>query len=281
MKVLVIGHLTKDVIIKGSERFERVGGGVYYSALALVTFGEVSILTKIGEDFPKEKLYELENCGIKVIALPSKQTTTYELRYLNEGERVLKLLARGEEMKPEELPELGGFDVVLANPVAGEIPKETLEILKNGELALDLQGIVREFKDGVRIGKIDSEVLRGVKILHADINEILSLGSFEKAIQILKENVEVALISNGGERGIAIKKGQIYAYYPPRTKIKDATGAGDTFLAAFTYFYRECPFIQALKMANAFTALFLERRSYDFSMEEVSKKAMEVRVERV
>jgi len=280
MKFLVIGHLTRDILIKGRRRSERVGGGAYYSALALSTFGEATVLTKLGGDFPKQFLNEFEK-RVKLMVLPSKETTTYELTYLNENERILRLLARAEEIKPHELPELRKFDLILANPVAREISVETLEILKGAYLALDLQGLVREFNDGVGIGKIEPGHLRGVKILHADANEISALGSLENAIDSLKGNVEVALISDGSNRGIALRKGKVYAYYPPRVSVKDSTGAGDTFLAAFSYFYRERPFIPALKIANAFTALFLERRNYNFTMDEVSEKALEVRIEEI
>lgn len=280
MRFLVIGHLTRDIIIKAGKCFERAGGGAYYSALALSRFGEVTVLTKLGGDFPGEFLNGFKE-KVELVVLPSNKSTTYELRYLNDDERILKLLARGDEIAPHELPDLRRFDLILANPVAREIPVETLEILKGHSLAVDLQGFVREFRDGVEIGEMDPGYLRGVKILHADINEVSALGSLENAISILKNNVEVALISDGSNRGIALWREKIYAYYPPEINVKDSTGAGDTFLAAFSYFYGKYPFIQALKMANAFTALFLERRGYDFTGDAISKKALEVRVEEV
>ena len=52
MKFAVVGNLTID-IIKGTK---RPGGGVYYSALALSKFADVTIYTKIGPDYPKEWL---------------------------------------------------------------------------------------------------------------------------------------------------------------------------------------------------------------------------------
>ncbi|WP_367883297.1 hypothetical protein [Thermococcus peptonophilus] len=59
-------------------------------------------------------------------------------------------------------------------------------------------------------------------------------------------------------------------------------GAGDVFLGAFTGFYSQCPpFVQALKRAAAFTALFLKNRHLNFSMEEVNRLAIEVEVKRV
>ncbi|WP_367884565.1 hypothetical protein [Thermococcus sp. JCM 11816] len=61
----------------------------------------------------------------------------------------------------------------------------------------------------------------------------------------------------------------------------ESTGAGDVFLGAFTGFYSQCPFAQALKRAAAFTALFLKNRSVDFSMDEVNELAMKVEVKRV
>lgn len=113
MKFLVVGHLTKDIIIRGSKIEERIGGGAYYSALALSKFCSPVILTSIGQDFPKEWIENLESYGIEVIILPSKETTTYELRYFDSNTRKLKLISRASDIK--KLPE-GKYDTFMVNP---------------------------------------------------------------------------------------------------------------------------------------------------------------------
>lgn len=280
MTFLVIGHLTKDIILKDGKRIERIGGGAYYSALALSCFGKVKVLTKIGKDFPERFLEEFGR-RIELILLPSKKSTIYELRYLNKGKRILRLLDKGDEIKAQELPKLDEFDIILVNPVAKEISPETLEGVKKYYLSLDLQGLVREFKEVIEIGKIEKSLLKNVKIIHANLNEISALGKFEEAIEFLRKNIKVALISNGGKKGIAIENGKIYSYYPPKVEVKDTTGAGDCFLAVFTYFYKNYSFLESIKKANAFTSLFLERRKFDFDMKEVLKRSLEVKVKKL
>jgi len=52
MNCLVVGHITHDIIVRGSKKIERAGGGAYYSALALSKFCNVVVLTKVGGSFP-------------------------------------------------------------------------------------------------------------------------------------------------------------------------------------------------------------------------------------
>lgn len=280
MRCLILGHLTRDIIIKDNMTQEKIGGGAYYSALALSKFCDVVIVTKIGKDFPKEWIEKLEDRGINVIYGFSNNTTTYELRYVDENTRSLRLLKRADELSFEELPS-DKFDIILVNPVAGEISTKMLQSLKKHYLAVDLQGFVRDFDEEVHLKQINGEFLRGVKILHADKNEVQCLGNSKNALNLLKNSVEIALISNGKEEGVALYKGSFYRFVPLDMKIKEATGAGDTFLASFSYFYKKYAFEEALKMANAFTAIFLSLRNYDFSIREVMKKAKLVEVKKI
>lgn len=280
MRCLILGHLTRDIIIKSNMTREEIGGGAYYSALALSKFCDVVIVTKIGKDFPKEWIEKLEDRGINVIYGFSDNTTTYELRYVDENTRSLRLLKRADELCLEGLPD-DRFDIIVVNPVAGEIPTKMLQYLKKHHLAVDLQGFVRDFDGMVRLKQINGEFLRGVKILHADKDEFQCLGDSKNALDLLKNSVEIVLISNGKEEGVAIYKGSFYRFVPLDTKIREATGAGDTFLASFSYFYRKYTFEEALKMANAFTALFLSLRNYDFSIRYVMKKAKLVEVRKI
>ncbi|WP_048152548.1 PfkB family carbohydrate kinase [Palaeococcus ferrophilus] len=272
MRVLVVGNLTRDVIVSGKGRWERTGGGAYYSALALRGLARVDVVTKGAPEGPLPE-------GINFHVLPSDEITTYLLEYRGEGRR-LSLLSRGGEIRPEELPPLEDYDFVVANPVAGELSPKTLERLMERPLALDVQGLVRRFgEEGeVFMGPLEPDVLDGVWVLHGDVREILTLGSFERVLETLAERVEVALISNGSERGIALHRGKVYAFYPPRRDVENPTGAGDTLLGAFSFFYRTLPFVKALKTAVAFTALSLEGSA---NLKKAMSMAREVRVERL
>ena len=275
MNCLVVGHITHDIIVRGSKKIERAGGGAYYSALALSKFCNVVVLTKVGGSFPISWLEELEAQGISVIIIPSEKSTTYKLHYTSENERTLELLSRADPFYPEELPK-EKFDMVLLNPVANEIPLDALNNFKDKYLTIDIQGFLREIKNmRVRLKDIDASFLKPAHIIHADVNESQHLKNMKP------EEFEVLLISNGPESGTAYHKGHKYVYKPLRKKIKESTGAGDIFLAVFSYFYKKYSFIQALKMANAFTTTFLEKRDFNFSLDEVAEKAKFIEVKRI
>ncbi len=274
MKCLVVGHITRDVILHGGARTERIGGGAYYSAIAATRFCDVEILTSIGRDIPRGWLESLSERGIKLHISPSPTSTVYELRYFDDGRRNLRLLSRATSI--DTVPE-GRYDVVIINPVAGEITPKLLEELKEKAefLALDVQGFIRRKKPGkVESKEIDASRLKGADVLHADVSELGHLKNFDPS------DVDVLLVSSGPESGKAYLHGIPYRYYPLKIDVKESTGAGDVFLAAFTGFHRSCSFIQAIKRANAFTALFLKYRNLGFCMTDVSELAAKVRVEK-
>ncbi len=275
MRCLVVGHLVRDVIIRGSGIESRVGGGAYYSAATLANFCDVEVLTSVGRDFPENWLAGLRERGIKLHIVPSERSTSYRLRYLDANTRELSLLSVAEEIS--ELPE-GNYDVIILNPVAGEIPPETVDEAKRRSpfVAADVQGFIRSPEIGkLRLRGINGTIFEGLKVLHADVSEISLVSGLRP------EAVEVLLVSNGSEDGRAYLRGREYTYRPAKVPVEESTGAGDVFLAAFSYFYTQCPFIQALKRAAAFTALFLRHRNFTLSMDEVNGLAMRVAVKPV
>ena len=90
MKCLIIGHVVRDIVKKSGKSFERLGGGAYYSGLALPRFCDVEILTSFSE-LPESWLSELESIG-RLRVIHSERTTTYELTYLDGNRRKLRLL---------------------------------------------------------------------------------------------------------------------------------------------------------------------------------------------
>lgn len=159
MKCLVVGHVVRDIVKKGNKVLERLGGGAYYSALALSRFCDVEILTSFS-NLPEEWIKELESMA-KLQVVPSETTTTYELTYLDGNRRRLKLLERASPI--EELPD-GEYDVLLMNPVAREVPPAlvTSALKKFPFVAVDIQGFIRSSSPGeIQYQPIDGSFLKG------------------------------------------------------------------------------------------------------------------------
>lgn len=272
MKCLIVGHVVRDIIKRGTHVEERLGGGAYYSALALSKFCEVEILTSFS-DLPGEWIERLCSIG-KLRIVPSQETTTYELNYTDSNTRTLRLLARASPIK--SLPKKN-YDVVLLNPVANEIPEELVsEALKRGRLvSADLQGFIRSPELGsVKFLRREGSFLRGIHVLHSDFSEF-------KHVELEPGDVDVLLLSNGPKPGKAYHCSIPYRFLPVPVSTEETTGAGDVFLGSFTGFYRRNAFVEALKRAVAFTSLFLKDRSMGFDMEDVEELAERVRVEAI
>ncbi|WP_366939861.1 carbohydrate kinase [Thermococcus sp.] len=270
MRCLVVGHVVRDVIKRGSKIEERLGGGAYYSALALSRFCDVEVLTSFST-LPEEWIDELRSLG-KLTVLPSEETTSYELTYLDSNRRELRLISRASSIN--ELP-AGRYDTILLNPVANEIPEGLVrEALDRAKLvSADVQGFIRSPELGqVRLIRRGGSFLKGVNVLHGDVNEMGYL-------TLNPDSFDVLLLSNGPNPGTAYLRGRPYRFVPVKVDVEESTGAGDIFLGAFTGFYLNCPFIQSLKRAVAFTALFLKYRSVDFGMDEVGELSKRVTVE--
>ncbi|QDA31919.1 carbohydrate kinase [Thermococcus indicus] len=275
MRCLIVGHLVRDIIVKGSGIEHRIGGGAYYSAMALSRFCRVEILTSVGRDFPESWLQGLEEAGIVLHTIPAESSTSYRLRYLDGNTRELSLLSVAERIT--NMPH-GSYDIIILNPVAGEVTPETVALAKRRSnfVVADVQGFIRSPHPGrLKLTGVDGGIFNGLKVLHSDVSEARLVRNLNP------EGIEVLLISRGADVGQAYLRGRKYTYTPARVAVEESTGAGDVFLASFSYFYHNCPFIQALKRASAFTALFLQRRSFDFPMDEVNELAMRVKVERL
>lgn len=270
MKCLVVGHVVRDLIRRGSKIEERLGGGAYYSVLALSRFCDVEILTSFSQ-LPEEWVEELRSLG-KLTVLPSDETTSYELTYLDSNRRELKLISHASPIT--ELP-ARKYDAIILNPIANEIPEDIVrEALNRAKLvSADLQGFIRSPRPGpVELIRRDCSFLKGLSVLHADIAEL-------PYAKVSPNSVESLLLTDGPNPGKAYLHGRPYRFVPLKVEVGESTGAGDVFLGAFTGFYLECPFIQSLKRAAAFTALFLKHRSVEFGMDEVNELARKVTVE--
>ncbi|CUX78593.1 hypothetical protein CHITON_1814 [Thermococcus chitonophagus] len=234
----VIGNFTIDII--GGKK--RPGGGAYYSSLVLSKFADVRVITKVGQDYPREWLKEVEEY-VELVPIEGKSSVVYELIYRGE-ERAIKVLSKGDPFKDHELLETRGE--VIINPVANEITPNQVSLFRKP--SLDVQGFVRELKEYVGLKEIDGWFLSNCKVVHTSLEE------YQKIINPGKP--EILAITNGSREGVLIAEETI-KFRPKKISVRDPTGAGDAFLALLTYGVGKFGIRRGLEFALEETAKFL------------------------
>ena len=158
--VAVVGHFAIDSIRLPSRSapFVVLGGSVtYVSFVAKRLDATVSIISKVGGDFPEAYMWWLREEGIDlsgVTKLANEQTTHFELKYSkNLSNRTLKLKNKASPINVSDLPCSLRAKAVHVAPIAGEISYEVVEQLKGCAevLSLDPQGLLRKFDKTGRV----------------------------------------------------------------------------------------------------------------------------------
>ena len=242
----VIGHVARDInTIRGVEHAPSPGGAAYYSTMVYCRLGmRAAVVTKVAiEDEPL--LRELQDAGVAVFNLPSEATTTFRNVYplSNPDVRVQRVDARAGPIAAAALPDLRARIWQI-----GPLTKSDVDLSMIGRCAelgglvgMDVQGLTREVVDGqVRASGPATHMddLRDLDVFKADEEEILTYTgaeSVEAAVALVRAaGVREVLVTHGSE-GAVIYGGSspiAIAAMPPRRTV-DATGCGDTYLAAY------------------------------------------------
>ena len=248
--IVVVGHLCIDSIILPNRQVPCtiLGGSAAYVSLSARHLGaDVSIISKVGGDFPKAYLWWLSQEGIDVAnvhVVEDRKTTRFELKYSDDlSTRTLRLISKAPPITVEDTQSSLKTKVIHLAPIANEIEYEAAEKLKRCSeiLSLDPQGLIRAFKDE---GVVTHEKLEDKRVLElADIyksskEEIEAVTGFldlHAAIRAVHDfGVETVIVTLGGKGAVLSIEGTVYeipAYTP--TKIVDPTGAGDAFIGGF------------------------------------------------
>lgn len=254
-----------------------LGGPVtFYSKFLNSTDIKPQIITSFGNKSKKEFLYLFDKLNSDIFYNePSILTTNYELRYDEHGNRKLKLKNLANIIQLNfKLPKAV---FALVSPVYNEVSPRIFDLLAQSTnlIVLDPQGYFREANS---LGEVKLKAWFDQKIL-SQVN-ILKLSQLESAFFKKKlENHEFNSLFNFQKFKILIitlgDKGSLIFFrdndkisqwkvpaYPIHKSAIDETGAGDIFLAAFTYwYYRQKEIINPIIKATAITSLHIEKGS--------------------
>jgi sugar/nucleoside kinase (ribokinase family) len=248
--MVVVGHFSIDSIKlpKWNTPFVTLGGAVTYVSMISRKLGKtVSIISKIGMDFPKAYLWLLDKKGVdlsNIVKLKNEKTTSFELEYDNNFEkRILKLRYKTSSLQINDLPSNFEAKVIHLAPIADEISyQEIVKLRKNTKvLSLDPQGLLRNFSDNgsVRLeSNFDNKILNLIDIFKSTSEEIKKLtnqSNLKLAIETVHNFGVKIIIVTQGSKGSTLSIGENQYSVPTYHSkcVVDPTGAGDCFIGGF------------------------------------------------
>ena len=274
--VAVAGHFAIDTIRlpSRSSPFVVLGGSVtYVSFVAKRLDAVVSIISKVGGDFPEAYIWLLQEEGIdlsSVAKLANKQTTHFELGYSNDlSNRTLKLTSKAPRINVNNLPRSLQAKAVHIAPIAGEISYNVVKKLKSCAevLSLDPQGLLRRFdKTGnvTQRSKVDKRLFSLVNVYKSSLDEITALTGqpdLTSAINAVHDfGVETVIVTLGAKGAVLSVEKTVYNIPPCSSRVfVDPTGAGDAFIGGFlTEYTRQKDSLWCACVGSAAASLVIE-----------------------
>ncbi len=244
-RILAIGPVTKDYIITPSDKYFQIGGAIFYQTLTLNTlkYGVTSIISISQKDV---KLLDEINSDIKFIF--TNKTMEYTNIYDENFNRRQKATLTNNPIFPENIDmPLDNVSSVLLSPLSPyDIPAETIAFFKEKDIKTVLipQGYLRQTDNQNNVIKRNwknkEKYLENTDIISLDENEAKTAFNLknirdEHILKLLKKYALEQIIITKAERGSTIySEDNIYNIPAIQTEhAVDATGLGDTYIAAY------------------------------------------------
>lgn len=266
--IMMIGHISKDIMIdyKGNE--ERILGGpvVQSSAAAVGAGASVLVLTK-GAARDAESIEKLKSNGADWSVIESPDTTSVKNVYHTENQerRDVLLISRADPFTLEEIPENPTRIFHLAGIVKGEIPDNLMEPLsERGKVAIDVAGSLRNHEAGQLVNrdwKDKHTYLPMVSYFKMDAaeGEILTgeTDRLKAAQKIVEWGAEEVMLTFNTEV-IVCRGDEVYkAPYTNRSFV-GRTGRGDSTFAAYLAWRLNHSIEESLTFAVALCSIKME-----------------------
>ncbi len=286
--ITAIGNPVYDYIkTKKVEPDGRVLSGCSSNAaLALVKMGEqVRLVGAVGDDYKDHFITELARHGIEHEITPSGETGGFSLIYYDDfGNRSLDLLGRAANIGTINPKWYRDSAAVLIGPILGELSFDAIRDIRrdfDGLFFCDPQGLIRGADENGRIyhEKVDGiqDVLGVFDIVKPNELEGRILTGIDcrrdpyEAARIIKSWGPKVVIVTLAELGSLIFDGHEFIDIPAYgIDLLDSTGAGDTYMAGFTFEYLKSggDLRRAGYYASCTSSVMIENTGPDFSMTE-------------
>jgi sugar/nucleoside kinase (ribokinase family) len=299
--ITVVGHFSIDSILlpSRSHPFVILGGSVTYVSLVTKRLdGTVSIISKVGADFPEAYLWWLRQEGIDlsgVVRLETEQTTRFELGYSRDlSNRTLRLKSRASPINLSDLPNSLRVRAIHIAPIAGEISYEVVEHLKHcaDVLSFDPQGLLRSFDEAGNVtccSLVDKHLLSLINIYKSSLDELKVVtghSDLNLAIKAIHDlGVETVIVTLGVKGAVLSAEETLYTIPACSSRIVvDPTGAGDVFMGGFlTEYLRQKDSLWCVCVGSAAASLVVEGIGPTFfgEREEIYRRANSIYENRI
>jgi len=246
--LVVVGHFVIDRILSPKIQTSKptLGGPPTYVSLAARKLdAKVSVISKVGGDFPSEYVMWLKANGVDLSGLKqvrADSTTRFLLKYGRKGRR-LQLKSLAPPIFPEDVPGSLRAKAVHVAPIANELSQSVIDKLRalTDTLSLDPQGFVRRFDEqgNVKLGRWEETgILQQIDIYKSSFSEIKAatgLTDLQLAIQkIHSYGPRIVMVTRGMKGSTLFFDGELYEIPACKPRVvRDFTGAGDAFIGAF------------------------------------------------
>ncbi len=247
--IVTVGHFAIDTISspKMAQAITDLGGPPTYVSVAAARLGaKVSVISKVGSDFPKEYRNWLQHNNVDLEGLEqveSRGTTRFSLEYQATWKRKLQLRARAPPITASNVPSSLEAEIVHLAPVAGELSIEAVQKLRKSAplLSLDPQGFVRSF---TKCGNVrhkswaDPSILELSDVYKSSLDEVRMVtktASLRQAARKIRDYGVKIIIVTQAMQGSVLLFDEVLQKVPacrPR-ELVDPTGAGDPYIGAF------------------------------------------------
>lgn len=270
MEIVVVGHLSRDLIITPEMEKESLGGGAAYAMLA-PSIGALGagIVTRVGSDFEQAYIDLLKNAELDLTGFRTadKLTTRFINEYDSQGNRNQRVEAVATEIRAPDLnPQHLKANIIHFCPLLHEVHISCIESARSygALISLDIQGFTRELVGDKVQSKEWTEsdaILRHIDVVKCDIHELELIAGMKSEVSavthILSLGPRIVLVTKD-RKGSTIHTRNIQVDIPMvlANKIIDTTGCGDTYAIGFLLEYMRTGDVRKAGLFGATCASF-------------------------
>ncbi len=257
------------------------------AVLALSKLGErTRLIGAVGDDHRLGFIADLDRHRIEYEIIASRETGGFSLIYYdNFGNRTLDLLGRADDIGELNPDWYTDSQAVLIGPILGEVSFDAIRQIRqefDGLFFCDPQGLLRGADEN---GRIFHDKPAGIEAV-LGLFDIVKPNELEgkvltgidcrqdpyEAARIIKSWGPKIVIVTVAELGSVIYDGQRFIDIPPHpVNLVDSTGAGDTYMAGFTFEYLRTKDLRTAGcFASCTSSLMIEQVGPEFIMTEAA-----------